>query len=281
MKMKPTLLLAVLLTAGLGISTTAAAQTPTDAAAAKPAATKPAADKPMADQAAPAADKPAADKPMADQAAPAADTTASQDMEVGSQHPAATHSITLAPHIGVIFPQVASDLGTWPTFGLSAGYILPFNAGSFVRPLELGVDVRYTQPGASGTGTDPNLGTPGSDPGTYNWDLTQQMLTVGLYGLWRFMPPGKFISAYALAGPRAYFMKAKMSASGNGGQDFGTNTQTHDEYGLVVGGGADFAVGPGTIFATLEFTWSDLNQRITGDSNTGALGLDAGYKFYF
>ena len=52
-------------------------------------------------------------------------------------------------------------------------------------------------------------------------------------------------------------------------------------YGLVVGGGADFAVGPGTIYGALEFGWSNLDQRLTGDSNTGALTLDAGYRLYF
>lgn len=179
-------------------------------------------------------------------AEPAAeDTTAQAEVEVASDHPAATNSIVVAPHVGALFPQLTSDLGTWPVFGLSAGYILPFDVAGFTRPLEVGLDVMYTQPGADGTGTDPNLGAPDSDQaGDYEWELTQRMLIMELYALWRFMPPGEFISAYGMIGPRAYFMEAEVQANGNDGQDFGTNTQTNDEYGLVFGGGADFAVGP-------------------------------------
>ncbi|QDG54380.1 hypothetical protein FIV42_27640 [Persicimonas caeni] len=211
-----------------------------------------------------------------------AEETASAQIEAESQHPAATNSIVVAPHVGALFPQLTSDLGTWPVFGLSAGYILPVDLAGFERPIEIGLDLMYTQPGADGTGTDPNLGDPTSDTaGDYDWELTQRMLVLELYALWRFMPPGEFISAYGMIGPRAYFMEAEMVASGNDGQDFGTNTQTNDEYGLVFGGGADFAVGPGTIYGTLEFGWSDLNQRITGDSNTGAIVIDAGYRLYF
>jgi opacity protein-like surface antigen len=207
----------------------------------------------------------------------AADVSSEVDVG-GDAHPAASNSIVLAPHVGVLFPQVASDLGTWPVFGLSAGYILPFDVASFTRPLEVGLDLMYTQPGADGSGTSPNLGEDGAD---YDWELTQRMLIVELYALYRFMAPGEFISAYAHIGPRAYFMEAEMEATGNGGQDFGTNTQTNDEYGLVFGGGADFAVGPGTIYGALEFGWSNLDQRITGDSNTGAINLDVGYRLYF
>lgn len=211
-----------------------------------------------------------------------AETTAAEEVEVESDHPAATNSIVIAPHVGALFPQLTSDLGTWPVFGLSAGYILPTDIAGFTRPIEIGLDVMYTQPGASGTGSDTNLGGPSAEgPGDYEWELTQRMLVMELYALWRFMPPGEFISAYGMIGPRAYFMESKMVASGNDGQDFGTNTQTNDEYGLVFGGGADFAVGPGTIYGTLEFGWSDLNQRITGDSNTGAVVIDAGYRLYF
>ena len=42
------------------------------------------------------------------------------------------------------------------------------------------------------------------------------MLIVELYAVWRFMPPGEFISAYGHIGPRAYFMEAEMQATGNG-----------------------------------------------------------------
>lgn len=276
------ILFAALLTAGLTMSASAFAQAPQGGAKGDQPAQEPAdqtAPADATDDAAQPADQPEADTAEADTAN--SDTAATAEVDVDSDHPAATNSIVLAPHVGVLFPQLTSDLNTWPLFGLSAGYILPFDAGGFERPLEIGLDVMYTQPGADGSGTDPNLGQPASDPQGYDWELTQRMVVVELYGLWRFMAPGSPISAYAMAGPRAYFMESEISATSSDGQDFGPNTQTNDEYGLVVGGGADFAVGPGTIYGTLEFGWSDLNQRITGDSNTGALALDAGYRLYF
>ncbi len=284
MKLTNKIVMAALLTAGLMVSTSAFAQTvgepPEDeeAAETEEAAPAPGSRRVADDEADDEADakNEAADDGMDD--APAQDTGAAAEVEVDSDHPAAENSIVLAPHVGVLFPQLTSDLGTWPIFGLSAGYILPFDAVGFTRPIEIGFDVMYSQPGADGSGTEPNLGEEGAD---YEWELTQRMLIMELYAIWRFMPPGEFISAYGHIGPRAYFMEAEMEATGNDGQDFGTNTQTNDEYGLVVGGGADFAVGPGTIYGALEFGWSDLNQRITGDSNTGALTLDAGYRLYF
>jgi opacity protein-like surface antigen len=193
-------------------------------------------------------------------------------------HPAGEKSIVVAPHIGVTAPQLFSDLGSWPIFGLELGYIMPFNAGSFTRPLQLSFDVMYTAPGATGTGENLHLGEGGA---SYEWTLKQQMLVLQLGALWRFMPPGEFVSAYAMVGPRVYLMESVLNASGNGGADFGENRETNTEYGFVLGGGADFAVGPGTLFTTLYFSMSKLDQRITGEANTGALALSAGYRLYF
>lgn len=187
-------------------------------------------------------------------------------------------SFVLAPHVGVLVPQIFSDLGSWPVFGVEFGYILPFDVGPMIRPLQLALDVMYTQPEASGSGFDADLGDEGAD---WEWELVQQTLIVELAGLWRFLPPGEGFSAYGTIGPRLYLMQSEMTASGNDGSSFGENTETKTEVGLMVGGGAEYAFGPGSVFAGLEMGWSDLNTRITGDSNTGALVLDLGYRFMF
>ena len=187
-------------------------------------------------------------------------------------------SFVVAPHVGVLVPQLFSELNTWPVFGLELGYILPFDVGSMVRPLQVAVDVMYTQPEASGSGFDADLGPEGAD---WEWELVQQTLIVELAALWRFLPPGEGFSAYATAGPRLYLMRSELTASGNEGNSFGENTETKTEYGLMVGGGAEYAVGPGSIFAALELGWSNLDTRITGDSNTGALVVDLGYRLMF
>lgn len=223
-------------------------------------------------------DAPAEDASTEDVPAEEAEAVTSAAHETGSSasHPAASKSFVVGPQVGVVAPQLFSDLGSWPIFGLEVGYILPFDAGSMRRPLQLSVVGHYTQPGATGSGTEPNLGEEGT---SYDWELTERMLQIELAATWRFIAPGEFLSPYATIGPRVYMLESVMTASGNGA-DFGEHRETKTEYGLIAGGGLDLAVGPGTIFGTLLFSWSDLNKRITGDTSTGAVTLDLGYRLY-
>lgn len=240
---------------------------------------------PSEDEPAPEAEEGASEEGPAetsDSPPPEAQAAASETVpKKQDDHPARDASIVVAPHAGVTFPQLTSELQTWPIFGLELGYMFDFDVGSMERPLQVGLDVMYTQPSSAGTGDSSNLGGTDGDGADYSYDLTQQMLILELYGLWRFMPAGDTVSAYGLLGPRAYLMRSIMEARGNGGESFGTNYETKTQIGLVAGGGVDVALGPGTMFAALEFGWSDLKERITGDSNTGALVLDLGYRLYF
>jgi opacity protein-like surface antigen len=186
-------------------------------------------------------------------------------------------SFSIAPHVGVLVPQLFSDLNSWPIFGLEVGYILPFDVGSMKRPLQLTLDGMYSQPGADGEAFSPRLGEDGQD---YSWELTQRMAIVELAALWRFMPPADGFSVYALIGSRMYLLETVMVASSEG-VDFGENRETQTHYGMVVGGGVEYPLGPGSMFGGLEFGWSDLNTTITGDSNTGTLVVDLGYRFMF
>ena len=206
-------------------------------------------------------------------------TTSAQTVSASSSnHPAHDLHVTIAPHIGVLVPQLFSDLGSFPVFGLELGYILPFDAGSMVRPLQLSLDTMFTAPTASGSELAPALGEDGE---TFDWNLRERFLVFELAALWRFLPPGDGFSAYGTVGPRLYLMESVMRASSASGAELGENRETKTQIGLMVGGGVEFAVGPGAIFGALEFGWSDMKQRITGDSNTGALVLDLGYRFMF
>ena len=95
------------------------------------------------------------------------------------------------------------------------------------------------------------------------------------------MPPADGFSVYATAGPRVYLMESVMVATSDSGAALGENRETKTQVGLVFGGGAEYALGPGSLFGALEFGWSDMNQRITGDSNTGAFVVDLGYRLMF
>lgn len=191
-------------------------------------------------------------------------------------HPASSKSFVLGPQIGVVAPQLFSGLGSWPIFGLEAGYILPFNVGSMERPLQLSLVGHFTRPGTEGSAREVNLGEEGSN---YDWELDERMLQIELAGAWRFRSPGSFLSPYATVGPRVYMLESVMTASGNGAS-FGEHRETRTHVGFIAGGGLDLAVGPGSIFGTLLFSWSDLNKRVTGDTSTGAITLDVGYRLY-
>ncbi len=186
--------------------------------------------------------------------------------------------IAVAPHLGVTAPQPFGDLGSFPTFGLDVGYILPFDVGGMSRPLQIGLELSYTAPGAEDTGTHAMLGESGAG---YEWHLRQRMLTTQLNLLWRFMPAGQQLSAHAIVAPRLYMMESVLEASGNSGNDFGENRETNSEFGVAIGGGAEYMVGPGAAVGTLLFAMSPLDQRITGDANTGTFNLSVGYRLFF
>lgn len=187
-----------------------------------------------------------------------------------------TPNVAVTPHVGVTAPQPFGDLNSWPVFGADVGFILPFDVG-MERPLQIGVDASYTRPGATGEGTHPMLGDDGAD---YQWELQQQILTLQLTTMWRFMPPGQGFSAHAIIGPRVYLMESIMEASGNDA-DFGENRETNTEYGLAFGGGVEYVLGPGAVTARVLVGGSPLDQRITGEANTGAVNLDLGYRLFF
>lgn len=200
--------------------------------------------------------------------------SASPALAGGGDHP----NFAVTPYAGATAPQPFGDLNTWPVFGADLGVILPFDMAGFDRPLQIGVDASFTAPGAEGEGTHPMLGEDGAD---YQWDLQQRMLTVQFTTMWRFMAPGQGFSAHLLAGPRMYMMESVLEASGNDGQDFGEHRETNSEFGFAVGAGAEFMLGPGAAVTTLLFARSPLDQRITGEANTGAFHLSLGYRLFF
>lgn len=202
------------------------------------------------------------------------ETDTAEETDTGG-HPSETNLFVVAPHVGVLVPQLFNDLGTWPIFSLEVGVMPPMEA--LGNPLEIAVLARYTQPGAAGDGSDGNLGETGGE--SYSWDLTQRTLTLDLVGIWRFRDLAAKLDPYGLIGPRVNFMETTMTAQGNGSQ-FGEVKETNVEFGLVLGGGVDYQLGPGTLFGELKFGWSNLDQTLTGNTNAGAFVLDVGYRFY-
>lgn len=203
------------------------------------------------------------------------DTSETAETTAGG-HPSTNSILVAAPHIGVAVPSLFNDLGTWPIFSAELGVMPPMEEMN--NPLEIAVYAHYTQPGSSGQGTDANLGAGGAGA-DYSWELTQRTLTLDLVGIWRFRNLADKLDPYGLIGPRLSLMETTMTAEGNAAQ-FGEVRETNTEVGLVLGGGVDYQLGPGTLFGELKFGWTNMDQALTGNTNAGQFTFDVGYRFY-
>lgn len=199
-----------------------------------------------------------------------------QDAKAREASDASPDLIAVGVHAGFGVSQVFSELGGWPVVGLEVGIFLPILGEH--RPLGISLAAHYTAPGAAGTGTLASLGESGAD---YEWDLQERMLLLELPLRWRFGQNTSTVRPYAMLGPRLYLLESVLTAKGNDGADFGEHRETQTHVGLMAGGGADIKLGPGAVFGGLVMGWSDLNTRITGDSNTGNLTFDVGYRLHF
>ena len=195
-----------------------------------------------------------------------------------AQAAAKTPNFAVAPQVGVVAPQAFSDFDAAPSFGVDVGAILPFELGPFHHPLQLGMELAYTAPTISGTGDDPMLGDDGDE---FQWHLRQRMLSLQLTILWRLLRPGDSFGVHLVLGPRIYLMESVLDVAADHGGDFGEYRETNTEYGVAAGLGGELRLGPGSLTIAATISRSPLDQRITGPTNTGAIHLQGGYRFFF
>jgi len=183
--------------------------------------------------------------------------------------PAAPPVATVAIKLGGAFPGLFSELD-------SSGQVL-LEAGAFFLDGRADADLvfGYAQPTATSDGTDARLGD-----GAYAWDLKHDLVTVGIVGRYRFSPWSGPVQLYAHLSPRLYLMKTTVNGE-SGGSKLGENIQYDREFGVEVGGGAEWAVGPGAALAELNLNLGGLEGQITGDVPSSAGGLLVGYRLNF
>lgn len=189
-------------------------------------------------------------------------------------HAAARNGIVLGIGAGIVVPQAFSRLGSFPIFGLEVGGILPA-AG---RRIQLSGGIGYSQPPASGGTTDPRI-TSGAGGGAYRYNVTQQEYLLELAALFRVFSPGVVVNPYGKAGLRLLGMHTVVKGDASGSA-FGRHTETNFYIGGIAGGGIDFRVGIGTLNLEILADFSDLNARMTGDTNSAFLSFTLGYRFY-
>lgn len=186
-----------------------------------------------------------------------------------ADEPAAPPVATVALKVGGAFPGLFSELD-------SSGQVL-LEAGAFFLDGRADADLvfGYAQPTATAAGDDPRLGD-----GAFSWDLKHDLVTIGVVGRYRFSPWAGPVQLYAILSPRLYLMKTTVNGE-SGGAKLGENIQYDREFGFEVGGGAEWAVGPGAALAELNLNLGALEGQITGDVPSSSGGLLVGYRLNF
>jgi hypothetical protein len=174
--------------------------------------------------------------------------------------------------IGVLLPQIATELGATVTGGVELSFNLPFAR----RRVALYAEVGYAQPEVSRSDVaDPRL-----TGGPYEGTQTQRELVAGGGLLVLAAPPASLWNGYGMIGARAYFLET-ITVGSSGGQAFGENTEQSARFGGIFAVGAERLLGPGVALLEVGFGTSDLPHLITGDVSTSALAIQLGYRFLF
>lgn len=227
---------------------------------------------------------PAADTttPVADTAPPAPvdETTASTATEDGDSTTPEEETtddfrdrwVALGLKVGLYVPSVVNDMGPHVDFGIEGTLLLPFIA----RRLGVMLEIGWSPPGASGSGDDPRLGDAG---GRWTYEMTTQELFFALGPVVRFLPPGSTVVPYLGVLGRLYLLETSVEGTG-GGQALGENTEHSTQFGVVFLGGGELRLGPGAALLEVSFGFSNLPHTITGDTSTGALAVELGYRLF-
>ncbi|MBI2390901.1 MAG: outer membrane beta-barrel protein [Deltaproteobacteria bacterium] len=180
-----------------------------------------------------------------------------------TRHGAGNKGFFVTGKVGGIVPF--GGLGPNAIGGIDLGYALDMG-------LAFGVAADYAAPKADGTETDARVAG-----GQYKWHLTQQMLQVMPFVMYRIKTSGLLVP-YAGVGPRIYMLQSFVKGEGPAFQE--TREQS-TKVGVGVPLGLEIRLGPGAAIAELLLQYGGLNHTATGDSNAGAASLSLGYRMMF
>ncbi len=186
----------------------------------------------------------------------------------GAKEPPA---FTVGLKLGVLLPQIATELGTTVAGGIEAWYGFPV----LERRIGIYLEANYTQPSVSRSMVpDPRV-----MGGVYDGTQTQRELTFGGGLLARLATPGAIWNGYLLAGARAYLLETVSDGSAAGAA-FGEHQEKSTQIGGFVAAGAERRLGPGALLLEVGFGSSSLPHTITGDVTTGAIVIQVGYRLF-
>jgi len=178
---------------------------------------------------------------------------------------AGSQGVFITGKVGGIVPF--GGLSPNVTGGLDLGYALKMG-------LAFGVAADYAAPKKSGTEQDVRVAG-----GSYSWHLTEQMLQVMPFVMYRITSMGTIVP-YVGVGPRLYFLQSTVR-SNEGTPSFQETVEKGMKIGVGVPIGVELALGPGAGIAELLLQYGGIDHTATGASNVGAASLAIGYRVMF
>ena len=167
--------------------------------------------------------------------------------------------------IGGIVPF--GGLGPNAIGGIDLGYALD-------NGLAFGIGADYAAPKKSESERDTRV-----SGGTYTWHLTQQMLQVMPFIMYRIKSLGTLVP-YVAIGPRIYMLQSFVR-SNEGKPEFQETREASTKIGVGVPIGIELKAGPGALIGELLLQYGGLDHTSTGKSNSGAASLSLGYRMMF
>ncbi|MDO9017351.1 MAG: hypothetical protein Q7V43_10605 [Myxococcales bacterium] len=248
----------------------------TEAAAAQPAVTAPPTTPP---EPAPPAEPPPPPTPVVVEAPPPAPPPPPPPPPSPSVR---RFALEFGPVLGLDLSTHA--LGIGPDLGVEVGGRVAVGSGVFAFALR-GTWQRYTMErsaaapcspngsGASNAAAAPEAPCVSSPPGgAYDYSLSEDVVRVSLPLSYRFLRASSAFNAYVGVAPQLVLQRAETTAWNL------LTTETATRFG--VGGflGAQYRLGPGSLWLEAGYAWSPVKHRVTGDSSISTVTLAIGYR---
>lgn len=179
----------------------------------------------------------------------------------------ATHALSIGPDLGIeLGGRVAVGRGVF-AFALRGTwqrYTMAQSAAAPCSPSGSGVSNAAAAPEA------PCVSSPSG--GAYDYSLSEDVVRVSLPLSYRFLPASSAFNAYVGVAPQLVLQRAETTAWNL------LTTETATRFG--VGGllGAQYRLGPGSLWFEAGYAWSPVKHRVTGDSSISTVTLGLGYR---
>jgi opacity protein-like surface antigen len=175
-------------------------------------------------------------------------------------------------------------LGLGPDLGLEFGGRLALGRGVFAFALR-GAWQHYAMTQSSAAPCAPT-GSGGSNAanapsapcvsmpssGAYDYTLGEDVVRLSLLLSYRFLPASSAFNAYVGVAPQLALQRAETTAWNL------LTTETATRFGVGGLAGAQYRLGPGSVWLEAGYAWVPVGHRVTGDASISTVTLALGYR---